>query len=259
MIALRIAAIVASLVTITLNAAYGFKTSAVLEYAVLFATLNATLDVAKCACLVGASRAWQAGRPVAAIILFLLFWPLLANSLWCGLSEVAFNRAGEQSHFATATRTRALADETHKRAAKELADLEANRAYKASTACALPRNSSERTLCAKHADATRRMQEAAGTLTHHPTNDPAPQITLLASWTGYDRPLLLLAAALWPIVLAELCGSVGFYLSATPHRAKQRQKRFKPREQPSPHFPPKNASMPPAGAVGSIHWPAIKS
>lgn len=259
MIALRLAASIAALVTITLNAAYGFKTSATLEYAVLFAALNAALDVAKCACLVGANRAWHNRQPVAALILFLLFWPLLANSLWCGLSEVAFNRGHEQSRFTADAQRRALARADHDRAAAELADLEAGPDYKASTACALPKTNRARTLCARHADATQRLHSAADAINAPPADDPTPQMTLLAAWTGYDMPVLLLAAALWPIALAELCGSVGFYISSIPDRAERPSKRFWQKKQPDSHPAIKTASkaVPRTDAPHSIQWPAI--
>lgn len=259
MMALRIASLVAALVTITLNATYGFKTSTVLEYAILFAALNAALDVAKCACLAGAGRAWRNGQRVGAVILFLLFWPLLANSLWCGLSEVAFNRASEQTRFAADAQARTLAAEAHKKAASERADLEASPHYKSSTACALPKTSRERTLCTSHAAATARLHAAADALARQPADDPAPQITLLAAWTGYDLAVLLLATALWPIALAELAGSVGFWLTSKPGRTERRWNRF--RKQKRQDTPPAatNASqpVPRANAPDKIRWPVI--
>lgn len=258
MMALRIASFVAAAVTITLNAVYGFKTSTVLHYAILFATLNAALDIAKCACLVGASRAWQTGQPVAAVLLFLMFWPLLANSLWCGLSEVAFNRSAEQSQFNADDGARTRAAATHRRAAAELERLEASPLYKSSTACALPKTQRERALCTSHASAKSERAGADATLTTKPAADPAPQITLLATWTGYDLATLLLATALWPIALAELCGSIGFYLSASPDRTGRRWNRFWKKndahQPPAPKTPPKPQAR--ADAQG-IRWPVI--
>lgn len=261
MITLRFAALVAAAVTITLNAAYGFKTSATFEYAILFAALNAALDIAKCACLAGANRAWHNRQPLSALILFLMFWPLLANSLWCGLSEVAFNRGHEQAKFTTDAQRRALARADHDRAAAELADLEASPLYVSSTACALPKTTRERTLCEKRADAATRLAAAADTLKHQAAADPAPQITLLATWTGYDLSALLLAAGLWPIALAELCGSIGLYAASTPTpaRAEPRSKRFWPRKQASP--PPTTKTQPKPDQRGqvpaTIQWPAL--
>lgn len=164
MIAFRIAAMIAAIVTVTLNAVYGFKTSTVLEYAILFAALNAALDIAKCSCLVGASRAWRSGQWLPAILLFLLFWPLLANSLWCGLSEVTFNRTAETTRFAADAQTRDIASAEHSNATNELADLKASPQYKSSTACALPKTNRETQLCRSVNAASERLQRAANTL-----------------------------------------------------------------------------------------------
>jgi hypothetical protein len=216
----RIAALVAALVTITLNAAYGFKTSTVFEYAVLFAALNAALDIAKCSCLVGASRAWRSGQWLPAILLLLLFWPLLANSLWCGLSEVMFNRAAEAARYAADTQSRDLASAAQKNASDELASLKASPYYKSSTACALQKTNRERQLCDRVQATTGELRKATEALASQPARDPAPQMSLLASLTGFELPALQLAAAFWLIALAELCGSLGFYLSIKRSRAK---------------------------------------
>ncbi len=258
MIALRLASVVAALVTITLNAAYGFKTSTVLEYAILFAALNAALDVAKCACLAGAARAWHDGQAIAAAILFILFWPLLANSLWCGLSEVAHNRAAEQHYFAADTQSRAIAAADHARASAELADLEKSAPYKSSTACVLPKTQRERTLCAQHAEVAKRLGKASTILTQPQQTDPSPQLTLLATWTGFDMATLLLATALWPIALAELTGSVGFYLTTRSDRTERRWNRFRPRKPPNSKPTPENAPNP-APSAARIQWNAIPS
>lgn len=256
MIALRAAALVAAMVTVTLNAAYGFKTSTAVEYAILFASLNAALDVAKCACLVGASRAWQTGQRNVAVVLFILFWPLLVNSLWCGLSEVAFNRSSEQRHFEVDAELRALAQSAHAAAAADLAALKASPLYNSSTACALPKTSRERALCAKYDRLAASAREAVTAIGQTPVNDPAPQVTMLASWTGYDIAALLLATALWPIVLAELTSSIGFYVSAqSPGRAERRHKRFWHSKAVAPSPIPKTDSNLLSGSpTPKIHW-----
>ncbi|MBL8845202.1 MAG: hypothetical protein JNN24_05480 [Hyphomicrobium zavarzinii] len=261
MMVLRFASLVAAAVTITLNATYGFKTSAFLQYAILFAALNAALDIAKCACLVGASRSWRAGQPLAALILFLMFWPLLANSLWCGLSEVAFNRASEQSQFNADDGNRTRAAVNHQRTSAELLKLEASPLFKSSTACALAKTPRERALCTTHASAKSQLAEADAILATKPAADPAPQITLLANWTGYDMATLLLATALWPIALAELCGSVGFYLSASPDRTERRWYRFRKQNgatpSSTPETPPKPQPTP--HTQEGLRWPVIAS
>lgn len=259
MMVFRASACVAALVTITLNASYGYKTSTVFEYAVLFAALNAALDVAKCSCLVVAGQAWQRGQPMAALVLFVLFWPMLANSLWCGFSEVTFNRATETARHDVDSQARTLAATAHERAQATLTDLEASPHYKSSTACALPKTNREQTLCQKHAEALARLAAAATALTQDRALDPTPQLTLLASLTGIDTSALLLAAAFWPIALAELCGSVGFYLGSPSGRTKRRLPAFSDQTGHDPAPPPKTAPKPlsVSPTPSAIQWPAL--
>lgn len=220
MIALRLAAVVAALVTITLNAHHGFKASQVFEYAVLFAALNAALDVAKCSCLAGMHQAWRLSRYPAALLLFLLFWPLFLNSLWCGLSEVAISRAGEIEQHVAASQIRARAEVDYQRLIGEMATMKASPTFAASAACALPKSQTAREYCSKLAALQTSIAGISAELDRTHIKDPEPQLTLVAQLTGWELPQLQLGVALWPVLLAELVGSVGFYLGAggTPGR-----------------------------------------
>lgn len=214
MIALRLAAIIAALVTITLNAHHGYKSSVVVEYAVLFAILNATLDLAKCSCLVGMGKAWQQGRPVTALWLLALFFPLFANSLWCGVAEIVTSRAADTGQITVANQTRTRAEADHIRLTAELATMQASPTFTASAGCALPKSQNARDYCAK-VDATKAaLARTSQQLTAITPTDPEPQFTLAADLTGWSLASLKLTQALSLVVLAELVGSVGFYLSS---------------------------------------------
>jgi hypothetical protein len=214
--ALRWAALVAAAVTITLNASYGFKSSATLAYAVLFASLNAALDVAKCACLPVALHCWRQSRHASAILLSLLFLPLLANSLWCGLAEVSVNRAAAQTTFADDTDRRGRLTLEHQRLTAERNALATNRLFAAAASCALPRTDSQRQLCTRHDQLNQQISDLDASLTTDRPSDPAPHLAWLATWTGVSLPVLLLASAVWPIALAELCSSLGFFVTTSP-------------------------------------------
>lgn len=261
MMVFRFAAMVAALVTVTLNAAYGFKTSAVLEYAILFAALNAALDISKCACFVGAAKAWHAGHRLAAALLFLLFWPLLGNSLWCGFSEITFNRSSEAARFQANAQGRDIIVADHQRITAELADLAASQLYKSSAACAVPKLNRERMLCDKHADALKKLQQIKARLIETPPNDPAPQMSLLVSLTGVDLAALTIAASFLPIALAELCGSLGFYLTTRRDGTGRRWKRFRRRsaviDQPDTQNTPK--PQPLSDDTPAIRWTPLTS
>ncbi len=222
MIVLRLAAIVAACLTIILNASHGFQTTTVFPYAVLLAVLNATLDLAKCSCLVGMSRAWHNGRRIAAFLLFLLFWPLLANSLWCGLSEIAIvrNESTAERNRDNDTATRVLAE--HKRLTDTLNILRANSLFEESSACALPKTKAARTLCKTVEDTQGSLKELEGQLAQTTIQDAQPHITWLANMTQWPIPNVQFGLALWPILLAELVGSLGFYLTRSmPAKATQ--------------------------------------
>ena len=211
--ALRWAALVAATVTITLNATYGFKSSATLAYAVLFASLNAALDVAKCACLPVALHCWRQARHGSAILLCLLFVPLLANSLWCGLAEVSTNRATAQTTFADDADRRNRLSHDHQLLSAERDALIVNRVFNAAASCALPRTDSQRQLCSRYSQLNQQLVDLDVALTATRPHDPAPHVTWLATWTGLSLPMLLLASAFWPIALAELCSSLGFFVT----------------------------------------------
>lgn len=63
-----------------------------LEYAILFAVLYGTLDLAKVSILVAAVYAWRVRAYSTALLCVLLFPPLFANSVWNALSQVAITR-----------------------------------------------------------------------------------------------------------------------------------------------------------------------
>lgn len=223
MIALRLAAMVAALTTVTLNAHFGYTSTSVVEYAILFAVLNATLDLAKCSCLVGMNAAWQHRHVASAGLLFLVFWPLLAWSLFCGLSEVALSKGTAADRHIADTQARTRAEAEHARLTRELATMQANATFTATAACALPKSNTAREFCAS-VTATKAALAAAETkIAAKTTTDPQPHLTLLATVTGKRMEQVQFTVALVPVLLAELVGSVGFFLSgrAAPKAPKQ--------------------------------------
>ena len=99
------------------------------------------------------------------------------------------------------------------RLTRELAAMEANQMFAQSAGCAFPKGRSARTFCATYAETKSALATANRQLTSVTPTNPHPQLTLLARLTGYDMASIEFSAALWPVLLAELLGSVGFYLS----------------------------------------------
>jgi len=209
---LTLAAGVAAIVTIALNAHHGFRSSPVLHYAVLFATLNAALDIAKCSCLVGMGKAWAAGRPLSSVALFVLFIPLFINSLWCGVSEITISRGGTATQHVADTQTRARAEAEHARLAAELATMQANATFTATAACALPKSSQAKAFCTRIDDTKAALTRIEAQLAAPAPTDPQPHLSLVQKLTGLGLPTLQFADALKLVVLAEIVGSIGFYL-----------------------------------------------
>ena len=94
MIALRLAAGIAALLTITLNAYHGYASAMEPLFALLYASLYATLDIAKAAILTAAHLAWTRNRIAIAILCTLLYPPLFMNSLWNAVSQTAIMTEG---------------------------------------------------------------------------------------------------------------------------------------------------------------------
>lgn len=209
---LTISASVAAIVTVMLNAHHGYQSTAVFHYAVVFATLNGALDIAKCSCLIGMGKAWNAGRPFSAIALLLLFVPLFLNSLWCGVSEVTISRTTGTTQHVVDTQTRTRTEAEHTRLTAELATMQNNPTFTATAACALPKSNQAKAFCGKVADTKAALTRINAQLSAPAVADPQPQLTLLGTLTGLGLPTLQFADALKLVVLAELVGSVGFYL-----------------------------------------------
>lgn len=214
MIALRIASLVAALVTITLNASHGFASSKVLEYAILLSALNAALDTAKCALIGAASRAWRVRAYGLAALCLLLFPLLFANSVWNAVTQIAITRDEVKAQLTSALQSRTRAEAEYKRLSDELALMKANPTFAATTACTLPKSPAARAFCSKVEDTKAALTTASTQLASTSPKNPDPLATLLSAMTGLALPTIQFNAALWPVLIAELLGSLGFYIAS---------------------------------------------
>lgn len=245
MILLRLSALICAATTMTLNAHYGFASSATLHYALLFTALGVAIDLAKCTLPIVVRRAWQARARLKALLAFMLFLPCFAYSLHAGVSEIARNRDAAGADAVAASGRRARAESEHGRLTAALATMEADRQFAAAAACAKPATREQRAFCARIAETRRALSAAAAILDDVAPVDPHPQLTLFAALTGWPMPQLSFALALYPILLAELCGSLGFYLGTDGTLAERQPRRrlvgwLKGMRRPTP-----NAAVPP--------------
>lgn len=214
MIVLRLAALVAALVTITLNAHHGFISAKSLEYAVLFAILYGALDLAKVSILVAAVHAWRVRAHLTTTLCVLLFPPLFLNSVWNALSQVAITRDAGKADQVGAAQTRARAKAEHARLTAELTVLHESATFKATAACTQPKSREARNTCQRVKATTEALATTSRQLEASAPTDPEPQVTLLASVLGIGPAPIQFAAALVPVLLAEIVGSLGFTIAA---------------------------------------------
>jgi hypothetical protein len=258
MIVLRLAAAVAAVVTIALNAHHGFKSAATLEYAVMFAALNAALDISKCTLIPIGMHAMKARRWAAALAAFTLFPLLFVNSVWNAVSQVAISRDAGKATAVADLQAHQRAAAEHKRLLAELALMQASRTFETTAACTRTMSRTARTFCSTIDRTKADMKAAAATLASSTPVDPQPQITLLAAITGRSVSLLTLILAVVPVLLAELVGSFGFFIAAqhAPGAIERPQKRFRLLRlgwwRSTPKTPPPVAPAPPQAMVWKI-------
>lgn len=228
MIMLRLAAAVAAAVTIALNAHHGFTSAQTLEYALMFAALNAALDIAKCTLVPIGMRAARDRSWMVALATLTLFPLLFANSVWNAVSQVAISRDAGKASAVADMQARQRAEAEIKRLLAELAILQESETFKATDACTRAINRTARTLCDSITRTKTDIKAAEAAVAAIAPLDPQPQITLLVALTGSSIPPLVFILAVIPVLLAELLGSFGFFIAAhrAPKATERPQKRF---------------------------------
>lgn len=211
---LRIAATIAAIVTVVLNAHHGYVSATTLEYAVMLAALNAALDMAKTALIPAAATAWRSGLYGIALTALALFPALFCNSVWNAMSQVALTRTAAATTANHDIQSHSRDAETRRRKVAELATLQENPSFQTSAACTLPKTKDARTLCKAVADINAELAVLDTRLNTSAPPDPHPAITWLAEVTKQPHAAIALAVAMAPVLLAELLGSLGFVIAA---------------------------------------------
>lgn len=220
---LRAAATIAAIVTIVLNAHHGYVSATSLEYAVMLAALNAALDMAKTALIPAAATAWRNRSYDIAVIALALFPALFCNSVWNAMSQVALTRAAATASVNHESQSRSRDAETRRRKIAELATLHASASFRESAACTLPKTKDARALCKAVADINAELAALDVRLNTSAPPDPNPAMTWLAEVTAQPHAAIAFAMAMAPVLLAELLGSLGFVIAATPKPTTSRE------------------------------------
>lgn len=259
MIALRLAAIVAAIVTISLNAHHGFAGVDTFMFAIMFAALNASLDIAKCALIVAGVRAWRTGSRLIACLSFLLFPPLFANSVWNAVSQVSISRDAGKADLVAQAQRRHQAEDARRTLMRQLSILQENPNFTSSAACSLPRTSAARIFCDQVKRTRADLAAAEAIMTAIAPLDPAPHMTLLSAVTGHPLPVITFSLAVVPVLLAELVSSFGFLIAAVgsreaPRNASERRSWFRRIRNPKQSKSAPEASPTPSAPHSVAVW-----
>ncbi|MEQ1719477.1 MAG: hypothetical protein ABL907_26375 [Hyphomicrobium sp.] len=174
--------------------------------------LALAIDGCKCSFLRVSSLCKQDGRPLAAILLFVLWWPCLAYSTFAGYSYLHINRTTVSTDKQGIAEERQRAHAAHDQATADLRIATADPLWAATSACTttLPKGRGKE-FCATIIRLRADQAAAAAILTRITPIDANPEVTGLTANTGLtsDQVQFLIAAV--PAILVELLASVGFY------------------------------------------------
>ena len=153
--------------------------------------------------------------------------------------------------------------------------MQADPIFKQTAACGLTRTKTTKDFCARLDRTKTALAKADQSLNASAPDDPEPNITMFKEYFGWPVPNIRLGLAVWPVLLAELCGSLGFYLSSRTaselpvkaprpvepswwRRALRYRPRWKrpPKPAPDPPAPKPDAPCAPTPAP-AIQWPTL--
>jgi hypothetical protein len=209
---IAVAAVYAAIaVTLYVNGSYAWSKggSPADQFAMLGLAL--AIDGCKCSFLRLASLRQQEGRTLAAVLLFVLWWPCLVYSTFAGYSYLHTNRAAVSTGKQGTADERQRAQATHDQAAADLRLALANPLWAASSACTSPAKGKAKEFCDTIARVRADQADAAVILTRIAPTDANPEVTGIAANTGVAAERIQLIIALVPAILVELLASVGFY------------------------------------------------
>jgi hypothetical protein len=218
---IAVAAVYAAIaVTLYVNGSYAWSKGGSPSDQMAMLGLALAIDGCKCSFLRLASLRQQEGRTLAAVLLFVLWWPCLVYSTFAGYSYLHTNRAAVSTGKQGTADERQRAQATHDQAAADLRLALANPLWA-------------------------------------PT-DANPEVTGIAANTGFAAERIQLIIALVPAILVELLASVGFYAIGTrpaekaPGKSVEARRQFWLPELGSTRKTPPAAS---AGASGAVAKP----
>lgn len=252
--------------TIFFNASYAYGQAGAHEHRAAMVALAVTIDLAKATFLPAAAH-YRAKRKLLGPALLVALWlPALAYSTFAGYAYLTTTRAlakiGDEAQAGTRARVQADYDRT----TADLATAKSSPDWTATGACTRPRTPPQRTFCTNVADTEKKLAVAARRLDQTPPTHVNPEVTALATVTGWPVPTVGFWVALFPAVLIELVAGLGLYAlrssgDASPKPLEHPQSGRQASPLPTPPPPPENPSnaLPsPADAISTSPRPKWK-
>lgn len=252
--------------TIFFNASYAYGQAGAHEHQAAMVALAVTIDLAKATFLPAAAH-YRAKRKLLGPALLVALWlPALAYSTFAGYAYLTTTRALAKVDDEAQAGTRARVQADYDRATADLATAKSSPDWTATGACTRPRTPPQRTFCTSVADTEKKLAGAASRLDQTPPTHVNPEVTALATVTGWSVPTVGFWVALFPAVLIELVAGLGLYAlrssgDTAPKPSGRAQGGRTLHPLPAPPPPSENPSSPllsPADAVAILPRPKWK-
>lgn len=216
MIVARVAVYLAIVCTLAFNAAYGFSRGATAAEQASLVLLALIIDLAKTSFLAAAAHLAANRHRVAALIIFVLWWPAFALSTWNGYSYIATSRATTADSKTTASDGRKRAQNRYDRAKGQLDVLTADKLYATSVGCTLTKPASTRAFCSGYDAAMVELKAADAALATVTNSKADPETALVATWLAWPQSSIEILVAFIPALFIELVAALGFYAISRP-------------------------------------------
>ncbi len=200
------------------NASYAHGQAGAHEHQVAMVALALTIDLAKATFLPAAAHFRSQGKILGPLLLMLLWLPALAYSTFAGYAYLTTTRANAHLDDEAQAGNRIRAQADYDRATKDLATAKTTADWTTTAACTRPRTTPQRTFCSRVAETEKKLAEASKIVGSIRPTHVNPEITTLATVSGWTVPTLAFLVALFPAVLIELIAGLGLYVLRSPTR-----------------------------------------
>jgi len=221
--------------------------------------LALTIDLAKATFLPAAAHYRAQGRILGPLLLLMLWCPALGYSTFAGYAYLTTTRAAAHVEAEAQENNRNRVSAAYDRASADLATAKQAPEWDASAACTRPRTKTQRSFCANVADTVAKLDATSERLTTTPLHHINPEISGLATITGWSIMTLTFLIAFVPAVLIELVAGLGLYAlrgqrpvrdphPSTTEASQRRAKPFRTSAAPQPQATLEKAPNGPSGA-----------